>query len=74
MAFPGARLEHLPEQAVFLVGFNVFEPVSNLPHHLQIRLSLADGVSTLKPRYGAQPAIGEHFLVNSLRLGSAAIA
>lgn len=34
--FPGALLQHPPNQAGFLVGLNVLEPVQDLPHDLQI--------------------------------------
>ena len=57
----GVSLEHLPDQAGFLVGLNVLESVQDLPHDLQVRRPLADGAPALKPRDGTHPAIGEHF-------------
>ena len=45
-----ALLEHLPDQAGFLVGLNVLEPVQDLPHDLQVRRPLADGAPALKAR------------------------
>ena len=56
-----ALLEHLPDQAGFLVGLNVLEPVQDLPHDLQVRRPLADGAPALKACNGAHSAIGEHF-------------
>ena len=44
---PKAPLEHLPDQAGFLVGFNVLEPVQDLPRDLQVRRPLADSAPAL---------------------------
>jgi len=44
----GALLEHLPDQTGFFIGLNVFEPVQDLPHDLQVLRALADGASALK--------------------------
>ena len=54
----GPLLEHLPDQAGLLVGLDVLEPVQDLPHDLQVRRPLADGVPPLKARNGTYPAIG----------------
>ena len=44
----GALLEHLPDQTGFFIGLNVFEPVKNFPHDLQVLRALADGPLALK--------------------------
>jgi|GEM_PF-6754791 len=44
---PKPPLEHLPDQAGFLVGFNILEPVQDLPHDLQVRRPLADSAPEL---------------------------
>ena len=46
--FRDAHLEHPPDQAGFLVGLNVFEPVQHFPHDLQVLRALADGAPALK--------------------------
>lgn len=45
-----ALLEHLSDQAGFLVGFNVFESVQDLPHDRQIGRPLVHGMPALKAR------------------------
>ena len=37
----GALLEHFVDQTVFFIGLNVFEPVQDLPHNLQVLRALA---------------------------------
>jgi hypothetical protein len=32
----GAHLEHFPDQTGFFIGLNVFEPVQDLAHDLQV--------------------------------------
>ena len=32
----GAPLEHFPDQTGFFISLNVFEPVQDLPHDLQV--------------------------------------
>jgi len=32
----GAHLEHFPDQTGFFIGLNVFDPVQDLPHDLQV--------------------------------------
>ena len=66
---PGPLLEHLPDQAGFLVGLNVLEPVQNLPHALQVRRPLANGAPALKACDGTHPPIGEHFLGQEFSAG-----
>ena len=44
----GALLEHFPDQTGFFIGLNVFEPVQDLPHDLQVLRALADGAPALK--------------------------
>ena len=44
----GAPLEHFPDQTGFFIGFNVFEPIQDLPHDLQVLRALADGSPALK--------------------------
>ena len=39
----GALLERFPDQTGFFIGLNVFEPVQDLPHDLQVLRPLADG-------------------------------
>ena len=43
-----ALLEHFPDQTGFFIGLNVFEPVQDLPHDLQVLRALADGAPALK--------------------------
>ena len=38
----GALLEHLPDQTGFFIGLNVFKPVQNFPHDLQVLWALAE--------------------------------
>lgn len=45
-----ALLEHLPDQAGFLVGLNVLESVQDLPNDLQVRRPFADSAPALKAR------------------------
>ncbi len=67
----GALLEHFPDQTGFFIGLNVFEPLQDFPHDLQIMRSLADCALALRACDGANPAISEHFLGQefSARLG-----
>ena len=44
----GAPLEHFPDQTGFFIGLNVFKPVQDLPHDLQVLRALADGAPALK--------------------------
>jgi hypothetical protein len=44
----GALKEHLPDQTGFFIGLNVFEPVQDLPHDLQVLRALADAAPALK--------------------------
>ena len=44
----GALLEHLPDQTGFFIGLNVFEPVQDLPHDLQVLRALPDGTPALQ--------------------------
>ncbi len=44
----GALLERFPDQTGFLIGLNVFEPVQDLSHDLQVLRALADGAPALK--------------------------
>jgi hypothetical protein len=38
----GALLEHFPDQTGFFIGLNVFEPVQDLAHDLQVLRALAN--------------------------------
>ena len=40
-------LEYLPDQTGFFIGLNVFKPVQDLPHDLQVLRALADGAPAL---------------------------
>ncbi len=53
----GALLKHFPDQTGFFIGLNVFEPVQDLPHDLQVLRPLADGAPALQACDGARPAI-----------------
>jgi hypothetical protein len=44
----GALLERFPDQTGFLIGLNVFEPVQDLSHDLQVLRAPADGAPALK--------------------------
>ncbi len=62
----GAPLERFPDQTGFFISLNVFEPIQNFPHDLQVLRALADGAPALKARDGAHPAIGEHLFGQEL--------
>lgn len=47
LGLPGVLPHHLPDQAGFFVGLNVFGPVQDLSCDLQIRQSLANGAPAL---------------------------
>jgi hypothetical protein len=46
--FRDAHLGHFPDQTGFFVGLNVFEPVQDFPHDLQVLRALADAAPALK--------------------------